>query len=360
MLRILLYLNGVAILLLLLSYLPQHFSPETLGYISLLGLAYPFLLLLNIFFIIYWLFRKTRFIILSGLAILIGFSQLTDFFRFSIGTDVSDENENRFEVMTFNAHLFGLYDKENSTDRRDKIFQVLKGESPDLICFQEFFHSDNKGYFTTKDSLLKFLPTKYFHERYTHATNGRNYFGVALFSKYKIINKGFIPFESDVNNFCIYADILVNGDTIRVYNAHLQSIRFKPEDYAFVEDNRNKEELKTGVSRIAERLKIAFQKRQSQVEKVAESIDLCRHPVVLCGDFNDPPASYTYGTFSDLLEDSFLEQGSGIGNTYNGAFPSFRIDYVFHSSDIKTLDYRTIKEDLSDHYPIVVGLELPH
>lgn len=351
-----LYANFVAILFLLVSFIIPQFKPSSIGYLALLGLGFPVILLINILFITFWLFRRPRFIILSGLAILIGLPVVTDFFRFSLGEDAVDEEDDLIEVMTFNAHLFGVYDKENSTEKRDEIFEILKGESPDIICFQEFFHSDRKGYFTTKDSLLKFLPTKYYHERYTHAVNGRNYFGVALFSKYKIINKGFIPFESDVNNFCIYADVVIKKDTVRVYNAHLQSIRFKPEDYAFVEDNKNQEELKTGITRIAQRLKIAFQKRQTQVEKVAESIKICRYPVILCGDFNDTPVSYTYDTFSDLLKDSFSEQGSGIGNTYNGAFPSFRIDYIFHSDTLQTDYYRTIKEDVSDHYPVVAGM----
>ncbi len=356
--KILLWANFFSILLLFLSYAAVSFSPEKVGYLVLLGLAYPVILLVNIIFIIVWMFRRRRFVILSLFAILLGFNFLTDFFNFSLGNEVSETEDSRLEIMTYNVHLFGLYDESDNEKKRNQIFDVLKGEAPDILCFQEFFHSDQKYYFTTRDSLIRFLPTKYYHERYTHARNGRNYFGVALFSKYPIINKGYIPFESDVNNFCIYADIKYNGDTIRVYNAHLQSIRFKPEDYAFVEDNKNQEKIETGVKRIAVRLKKAFEKRQEQVEKIVASIKMSKYPVVLCGDFNDPPVSYTYNVLSEYLKDSFTEAGSGIGNTYNGAFPSFRIDYVMHSEEFKTLDYRTVHENLSDHFPVVVGLTL--
>lgn len=356
--KILLWSNFLCIFILFLSYVAVSFSPETVGYLVLLGLAYPVILLFNIVFIIVWMFRKRRFMLLSLVAILLGFNFLTDFFNFSLGQEISEENTDRLEVMTYNVHLFGLYDETDNVRKRNQIFDVLKGESPDVLCFQEFFHSDQKNYFTTRDSLIRFLPTKYYHERYTHARNGRNYFGVALLSKYPIINKGFIPFESDVNNFCIYADIKYKGDTIRIYNAHLQSIRFKPEDYAFVEDNKNQEKIETGVKRIAVRLKKAFEKRQEQVEKIVESVRSSKHPVVLCGDFNDPPVSYTYNVLSEYLKDSFTEAGSGIGNTYNGAFPSFRIDYVMHSEEFRTLDYRTVHENLSDHFPVVVGLAL--
>jgi len=356
--KVLLWLNIFLVLVTILSYAGVSFSPAKMGYLTLVGLSYPLILAANILFIIIWMFRRRRFMVFSLFAILIGTSFLLDFINFSFGVDAAAEDWQGLEVMTYNVHLFGLYDKEGSEEKRDEIFDLLKGESPDILCFQEFFHSDQKGYFITKDSLLKFLPTKYFHARYTHAKNGRNYFGVAMFSKYPIINKGFIPFESDVNNFCIYADIKYKGDTIRVYNAHLQSIRFKPEDYAFVDENKNKEKLDAGVKRIAWRLKKAFEKREEQVKKVVESVASCKHPVLMCGDFNDPPVSFTYGLLSQHLDDSFKSCGSGIGNTYNGAFPSFRIDYILHNKDFRADYYRSVKNELSDHYPVVAGFTL--
>jgi endonuclease/exonuclease/phosphatase family metal-dependent hydrolase len=356
--KVLLWLNIFLVFVTFLSYAGVSFSPAKMGYLTLIGLSYPLILAANILFIIIWMFRRRRFMVFSLFAILIGTSFLLDFINFSFGVDAAAEDWQGLEVMTYNVHLFGLYDKEGSEEKRDEIFDLLKGESPDILCFQEFFHSDQRGYFTTKDSLLKFLPTKYFHARYTHAKNGRNYFGVAMFSKYPIINKGFIPFESDVNNFCIYADIKYKGDTIRVYNAHLQSIRFKPEDYAFVDENKNKEKLDAGVKRIAWRLKKAFEKREEQVKKVVESVASCKHPVLMCGDFNDPPVSFTYGLLSEHLEDSFKSCGSGIGNTYNGVFPSFRIDYILHSKDFRADYYRSVNNNLSDHYPVVAGFTL--
>ncbi len=356
--KILFWLNLLLVLVTFLCYAGVTFSPGKMGYLTLFGLGYPLVLASNILFILIWMFRRRRFVVFSLFAILVGVGYLMDFINFSFGVDAAEEGWKGLEVMTYNVNLFGLYAPENNEERRDEIFDVLKGESPDILCFQEFFHSDQKGYFVTKDSLLKFLPTKYFHSRYTHAKNGRNYFGVALFSKYPIINKGFIPFESDVNNFCIYADIKYQGDTVRVYNAHLQSIRFKPEDYAFVDENKNKEELDKGFKRIAWRLKKAFEKREEQVKKVVESVSKCKHPIIMCGDFNDPPVSFTYGLMSKYLEDSFKACGSGIGNTYNGVFPSFRIDYILHSKEFRADYYRSVNKKLSDHYPVVAGFTL--
>lgn len=296
--------------------------------------------------------------ILSLVAILLGAGYLSDFFQISF-SGKRKEGEKSLKVLTYNVRLFDLYNSKSGKVTRDKIFDLLDREKADIICFQEFYHTDRKGFFTTRDSLLKFLPNKYYHERYTHALTGRQYFGVALFSKHPIVNKGFVPFASDANNFCIYADIKVKGDTVRVYNAHLQSIRFRPEDYALVDGNKNQEELDQGGKRIARRLKLAFNKREEQVNRVAESISNCKYKVILCGDFNDTPVSYTYNTFDHLLKDSFVEAGSGVGNTYIGNFPSFRIDYIMHSAGMEAIEYHTLPEKLSDHHAVTAVIQWP-
>jgi len=354
--KIVLILNFGAITALLLSYAAAHFSPDTMGYFVLFGLAYPFVLLLNIAFIIYWLLKRPRFSIFSAAIILLGIGHLTDFFQISFSKS-RDESASHLKVLTYNVHVFDVFDRKEGQQTRDAIFDMLVREDADVLCFQEFFHSEKKKFFPTKDTLLKFLPNIHYHERYTHALGGQQYFGVALFSKYPIVRKGYVPFSSDANNFCIYADLLVGGDTIRVYNGHLQSIRLKPEDYDLANGKTEQSEIDDAGKRIARRLKSAFVKRQEQVDRIATSINASPYPVVLCGDFNDPPVSYTYETLSDILEDSFVACGNGIGNTYIGAFPSFRIDYILHSPSLKTIAYKTLEEKLSDHHAITATLE---
>jgi endonuclease/exonuclease/phosphatase family metal-dependent hydrolase len=354
---VLLTLNIGAVLALLLAYLATHIPPSSLGYVALFGLAYPFILGINLLFVAFWFFRKRKFMLISLAFILLGINHLTDFFQFSFSSE-REEGHQYVKVISYNVNLFGYYEENKKTGRRNKIFDVLKREQADIICFQEFYHTDRNGVFETRDTLIKFLPTKYYHEKYTHATTGKQYFGVALFSKYPILSKGFVPFASDPNNFCIYADVKMGSDTVRIYNAHLQSIRFKPEDYALVDGNKNQEELDNGGKRIARRLKIAFVKREEQVSRIAESIKKCPYEIILTGDFNDTPVSYSYESLSDLLEDSFLEAGTGIGNTYIGVFPSFRIDYVLHSKGFHAIDYETLPEKFGDHHAVCTTLEI--
>lgn len=348
---IMLLLNSGACLALLFSYLATHVSPSDFGYFALFGLGYPFILAVNLLFIFYWLLKKKKYALISAGLILAGFNHFSNFFQISF-SEKAGKDETTLSVLTYNVHLFDLYNQKSGKQTRNKIFDLLDRAEADVICFQEFYHTDRKGGFITRDSLVKFLPNKFVHERYTHALAGSQYFGVAMLSRYPIIKKGFVPFASDVNNFCIYIDILKEKDTVRIYNAHLQSIRFRPEDYALVDGNKNSEELDKGSKRIARRLKDAFVKREEQVNRIVENIKTCPHEVVLCGDFNDTPVSYTYGTFSDLLEDSFKEAGNGIGNTYIGVFPSFRIDYILHSKGLEAIEYTTFPEKLSDHHAV--------
>lgn len=65
-------------------------------------------------------------------------------------------------------------------------------------------------------------------------TRGDQYMGIAIFSTWPIIDQGTIQFPDELNNLCLWADIVVQADTIRVYTAHLASLRFGDQDYEFI------------------------------------------------------------------------------------------------------------------------------
>src|SRR5690606_4885852 len=134
--------------------------------------------------------------LLSIVAFLIGWNHFTDFFQLSF-PDKKKESQKELKVLTYNVRLFDYYNTKSGKETRNRIFDVLDKEQADVICFQEFYHTDREGVFETRDTLLKFLPNKYYHERFTHALSRKQYFGVALFSKYPIIRKGHVPFASD-------------------------------------------------------------------------------------------------------------------------------------------------------------------
>jgi endonuclease/exonuclease/phosphatase family metal-dependent hydrolase len=263
--------------------------------------------------------------------------------------------------MSFNVHVFDLYNPDGRIENRDKIFDFLKEQSPDVICFQEFFHQDEPTTFKTKELMIPLLEMPNYQERYTHALANNRYFGVATFSKYPIVGEGEIPFENDDNNYCIYTDVLKGNDTIRVFNAHIGSIRLQNDDYEFFGDEERPSgyiEDKAAGQRILGRLKNAFEKRAIQVEIVAEQIAASPYPVVYCGDMNDTPVSYSYRQINSLLHDGFVACGNGVGQTYIGKVPSNRIDYIFFDEQFKSANFTTHQVNLSDHKPLSIELEL--
>ena len=241
-------------------------------------------------------------------------------------------------------------------ENRDSIFHYIQSENPDVICFQEFYHQDKPTNFSTRDALRNLLKIKDYHERYSHKLKGRQNFGVAMLSKYPMIAKGDVVFKDDENNdnnYCIYADIIKNKDTFRIYNVHLQSIKFKKDDYAvFGEVSDNTEFKKSNVRLMLDKLRIAFPKRADQALTVVEHINTSPYPVIICGDFNDTPLSYTYNQFNQKMIDAFRNCSSGIGATYAGRVPAGRIDYIFHTQDLKSSQFIIQEEIHSDHRAI--------
>ena len=357
-LRILLWINILNSLLLLGAYLGTHISPNSLSYLYFLGLGYPILLVTALIFIVLWLFYRRKLAWISIIALIFGFNHLRHYYAITLWQPDLEES---IKVMSFNVHVFDLYNPEFREANRDRIFDFLKEESPDVICFQEFFHQDQPSNFQTKDMMIPLLEMPYYQERYTHELDQKRYFGVATFSKYPIVYEGEIPFENDDNNYCIYTDILKAGDTIRVFNAHIGSIRLQNDDYEFFGDQEGPQgylDDKKAGQRILGRIKNAFEKRAVQVEIVAEKIAESPYPVIYCGDMNDTPVSYSYRQINNLLYDGFVESGNGIGQTYIGKVPSNRIDYIFYDEHFKSANFTTHQVNLSDHKPISIELEL--
>lgn len=259
------------------------------------------------------------------------------------------------KVTSYNSMLFDLYNWKKNNESRNKILNSIDEINPDILCIQEFYTSEQKGDFNNIDTVKHLLNTDFYHTEFTTTLRTFDHWGVATFSKYPIINKGKLIFNTKSNNICIYSDLVINKDTFRIYNIHLQSISFSKDDTKFFIDvvtDKDADDEIAHSKNILRRLKRAFIKRTKQVDMIALHIKNCKYKIIICGDFNDTAASYAYQTLSRHLNDAFIEKGFGFGQTYAGKWPQFRIDYILHSKTIKCKNYERYSETFTDHFPI--------
>lgn len=345
--RIIFYLNTLAILLLLASYLAPFVTPELSWHIAFLGLAYPAILGINILFILYWIVMMNLRFMFSLAAIIIGMNYIPRFIQF--GDKKGPQNEtNCIQVLTFNAKYFSL--PGNADPKSEELFfEKLDKINPDILCFQEM-NSDN----AQQNNITSRLQKKY---RSFYKCNIREIKkiwitnNIGLLSRFPIVNSGVVEHNESSGNYTIYADIAVEADTLRVITTHLQSIGFEKEQYKAVE--LLSEELDSieisQYRRIAGKVKRAFMLRSIQADLIHEFIGESPYKVIVCGDFNDSPTSYAYRTIRGDLNDAFMEAGAGLGRTYVGPMPSLRIDYILGDATFKFYNYYAKSFEFSDH-----------
>lgn len=349
-------LTVLCLLALIFAYLSPYVHPETFWMIPFFGLAYPITISCTLILLVIWAIARSRWFFVVLFFILLGGKLHFRMISMPFGIE-NTTSPRKIKILSYNVRLFDVYNVFSSKDysNRDSIFQFLSKEQADIVCLQEFYYQDNPTKFPTKDTLHALLKAPYLHDRMSFNKRFKNYFGVAMYSKYPMITRGHIDFDDSIknsNNFCIFADIVKGKDTIRVYNTHFQSIKFQEDDYAIFGEDEIGGKNKSSFRNLFKKLYSAYKKRVYQAEKVIEHMQQSPHPVIICGDFNDTPMSYTYNLFYSKYVDAFRHSSSGLGVTYAGRVPAGRIDYMFHSDLLNSSNFKIQKQVFSDHKAI--------
>jgi endonuclease/exonuclease/phosphatase family metal-dependent hydrolase len=355
-------INILAAACLIAAYGAGFVSPETAWIFAFFGLAYPLLLIINLMFVVFWLLFWKKQLFLSLACILLGWNNLQSLypFRFTGPKPVAGQP---IKVLTFNVHsLYGNKQEINVRGTRSKVTEFLTSRQADIICIQEFF-AIGEDFTKTLSKFTESIRLDYYNfKNYQEFSNKQKINAIATFSRYPIVNTGHFKLP-DHSLFAIFSDIIVNSDTVRIYNVHLESIRFGEEDYSFyshlTEPAKETTPISVGSKRMFWKLRKAFMLRAVEVSALKKHIAACRYPVILAGDFNDTPSSYSYHQLTSGLDDSFKKAGNRLfEGTYAGRLPSFRIDYILFSERFAATDYRKFNLDLSDHYPVSATLLL--
>ena len=365
-----LILNIAVAIPLLMSLCASFIPPSWSGAIVCCGIGFKYILWANLAFVVLWLPFNYRWCLISLSLVLLSVGKIDRHFQLH-GSEVPDTCPNSVKVMSYNVNLFGLYKDQDMNKRiaeKDKILGCIGSVQPDILCLQEYFlDKSDQLRFRTTDTLLNILNLEnneeHYYQYFTSTNKKQYYYGLAIFSRYRIIDAAPIVTDSS-SNAAMYIDIKYKNDTFRIYNLHLTSLHMDATDYSVSEQITNNDfsdpKMDKNIKKLYRKLTRSAVQRQNQVRILRAHIDSCRYPIIVCGDFNDTPAGYAYGRISKNLKDSFRESGRGHGYTHPGTgMPPSRIDYILHDSDYNSFGHTVIDSiSVSDHYPIYTTISL--
>jgi len=364
--RILLCCNCLLIAALLTSVWLPYLSPQLWWPSGFAGLLFPVLLCLNLLFIPVWLLYKKKYYwfpiaatLLSYKAILVSFS-----LRLPQEPVTGLRPPSQFTVMTFNTSSMGVKGYKLDKELHASIIHTLKEASPDLLCLQEFYTNDDPELTDNIAAIQQNLgyPHYYFTADKTHWDTW--HYGIILFSRYPVIHTRKIPCgysEAGSGSSILEADVLINSDTVRIYTAQLRSYMFNPAELSQINAIKSLDGNHTqlpAARALASKMRHTFTTRARQAQLLHGLASESPYPVIVCGDMNDTPVSYTYYTVSQQLQDAFLEKGSGIGRTLSFLSPTLRIDYILAHSQFNIHGYRTFTNASFEHFPVMASFSL--
>ena len=344
--RILKVVTYLLLLLLFVAFISPYFSYEYVNIIPLVGLISPIIIFLSLIVTGYWILKWNKIAILCVIMIILGIGQISKFVQVPVNKDVRPKGS-ILKLLTFNTCNFST--REHKDYLKESI-ECIDSINAQIICFQELPTSNKKKMDILNKGLKKY-PYKHISEDKSKLT--------AIYSKFKIVNKGILNFEGTANN-SIYVDILYRNDTIRVFNNHLESTKITTPDIKFLSDNKTQIASKDGVFKlftIIKKLISSNKLRGKQTNAIREEMDKVPYSTIVCGDHNVTPLSYTYNIIRGDMKDSFMEKGSWYGYTYRNFAKLLRIDFVFHSKKFETVSYSSPNLMKSDHKPVIVELK---
>ena len=325
---------------------------------SLIALAYEWLLVALIVLTLIALVTRHKRIVAISVVVLL-FSAVPISHTVSLRKTTPDHpTEHRLSVLTYNTLMLAHNNRTKTTRPLTlDMLNYIKQQDADIVMLQEFETIEGRkatenGF--SLDEVKKTLGYPYSYIDYKRYKSKRKY-GMAVFSKYPLIEKQTIHYESasNMSDVCL---AVVETDTLLLVNNHLESIKLTDDNFDF--SDRNSEQLKTKAHTIVGKMLHAYTYRSLQAKTVKQHIDQSPYKVIVCGDFNDTPVSYTYHRISRHLRDAHLAaRPFSFGHSFYHGPLGIRIDYVLCSRSLYPTSATLDKVNFSDHYPLKVTIE---
>lgn len=339
---ILLFTGIIFAILAIGGFLSSYFHPAQHIELQFPGLFLTIILLINLLLMIYWILRKKLWLFVQLFAIVLNIPYLSGIYQWPFRKTEPAGFE--LKIATYNIHCI----TGNMYETGSEISDFMQSEKIDILCLQEF-PAVNDSQLKQIVGLFGFLP---YYRIYCPAPGKMQ---VAIFSRYPILQSQQIDFTGESVNSSMWADLVIHGNTIRIINNHLQTTNLNQNRFNSTD---NVEQLSFRFNRLKEMLYENSIMRSNQADIISEFIDKCPFPLIVCGDFNDTPASYTYRKIRGDLKDSFRSCGRGYGYTYRYLKKLYRIDYLLYSGYyFRGTHYHSPELKYSDHKPVIVSLD---
>ena len=242
-------------------------------------------------------------------------------------------------VLTWNTARMDFKHKP----AENQVLGFLMAQDADIICLQEVDVYKDAKYLTLAD-VKQTLGSKYPYSYIDFSVyDQRHQFGTMVWSRYPLIHKQSIRYEShgNLSNRC---DVAIGNDTFRLINNHLESYKLVSEDL-------------NDLDRIEAKWRRAIPLRNAQARVIRAEIEASPYPVIVVGDFNSVALSYAYWTISSGLLDAWNETHPWEwGATFEKMGVGLRIDYILSSPSLRPTACETKQTTGSDHKPVVATL----
>jgi endonuclease/exonuclease/phosphatase family metal-dependent hydrolase len=343
--KLFIIVNKIALGTLLIAYLAPEVSPSVTWIPAFFGLAYPVFFLVNVFFVVFWILKWKWAFLISLPVLLLNHTYTNNVIRISFPPITQEAG---VKLFSYNVRMFDLYMWSGYRYTRSRAINFVISERPDIAFFQEYYSKTNKP---TSPS-VRFETELGLNYNYISQKTKDADRGLAIFSRYPIIYQELA--HRDGHCYAMIADIVIGDDTIRCINVHLQSVGFTNTNYNYIDSLglQNENLTHTGAVAISNKLRLAFEKRTFQANQIKFLIENSPYKIIVAGDFNDTPNSYTYHRIRGKLRDAFVECGSGFGASYERFGFPLRIDYFMADSNLHFKNLRNYDVDYSDHHPI--------
>ena len=345
--------NIATVILMLLAGYSDRFNPADYPMLSCLSLAFPVFLIVNLLFLFFWLTFKWNKVWIPVLGYLLAYLPISLYMPLNFHQEVA---EGSLKIVSYNVCQYGgNYKYEQGFDT---VYNYLKRQQADIVCLQE-----------DADTWRRFVMHRYkkiyeYNDTTIFCNNAQSMNGVGIHTRFPILKKERIAYESEANGSVAYYLKLDNGDTLLVINNHLEGTHLSKEDRVnykrMLKGKMERDTVREESALLFGKLASSAAKRAPQADAVHEYIESHRqYPIIVCGDFNESPISYSRRTIAQGLHDCFEESGKGIGLSYNQKGFFVRIDHVLCSDHFEPQKCEIDSEmDASDHYPMLCWVKM--